>query len=270
MRVVSTEQSSDRYLHVNSCGCQRLYGVDAGSFRPAGRIDYHILYIAKGCCFLTLQGEQVEAPEGSVVVYLPHECQQYRFDKDIESKSYYIHFSGSACEELLETFALTGKNVFFVGKSATLTNLFDTLIDEFHLKLDFHEEACQSLLLHILSAIARKISDKSDRNFSAKKRLKEICRYIYANYAKELTVSELATMCCLSESRFSHLFKESVGTSPAQYVLGTKIEMAKELLKDTDLSIAQISERVGISNQNYFSRIFKKYTGVSPREYRLS
>ena len=268
MQMISTEQRSDRYLHVNSCGCQRLHGVDAGSYRPAGRIDYHVLYIAKGCCFLTLRGKQIEAPEGSVVVYLPFECQEYRFDKEIESKSYYIHFSGSACEELLDTFALTEQNVFFVGKSTTLTNLFDTLIDEFHLKLDFYEETCQSLLLHILSVIARKVSDKSDKNFSAGKRLKEVCRYIYANYAKELTVGELAAMCCLSESRFSHLFKESVGTSPAQYVLGAKIEMAKELLKNTDFSIAQISERVGIPSQNYFSRIFKKYVGLSPSEFR--
>lgn len=268
MKMISTEQRSDRYLHVNSCGCQRLYGVNAGSYRPAGRIDYHILYIAKGCCFLTLQGKQVEAPEGSVVVYLPFECQKYRFDKSIDSKSYYIHFSGSACEELMATFALTNQNVFFVGKSTTLTNLFDALIDEFHLKLDFYEETCQSLLLHILSAIARKVSDKSDKNLSVGKRIKEVCRYIYANYAKELPVSELAALCYLSESRFSHLFKERVGISPARYVLGAKIEMAKELLKNTDFSIARISEQVGMPNQNYFSRMFKKQIGITPSEFR--
>jgi AraC-like DNA-binding protein len=268
MKVISTEQRSDRYLHVNSCGCQLLYGVDAGSCRPAGRVDYHILYIAKGCCYLNVQGKPIEAPEGSVVVYLPFERQEYRFHKEVDSKSYYIHFSGNACEELMRAFALTDQNVFFIGKSTTLTHLLDTLIDEFHLKLDFHEETCQGLLLHILSVIARKVSDSSEKNIRIGKRIREVCRYIYANCAGNLTVSELASLCYLSESRFSHLFKERVGISPAQYVLEAKVEMAKELLKNTDFSIAHISEHVGISNQNYFSRIFKKHVGISPSDFR--
>lgn len=269
MQEISFEQRSDRYLHVNSCGVQHLDGTDAGSLRPGGRIDYHILYIAKGCCFLTTpQGQEVCAPAGSVVVYLPGERQEYQFRKEIESKSYYIHFSGRACEELMEEFGLIGQTVFTVGKSTTLTNLLDTLIDEFYLKRAFYQESCQALLLNILSLIARKIGEGADRSTPVKKKINEMCRYIYAHYAEELTVGALASMCHLSESRFSHVFKDLVGMSPAQYILSAKIEMAKEMLRLTDLSVLQVAERVGIPNQNYFSRIFKKYTGVSPSEFR--
>ncbi|MBQ7822163.1 MAG: AraC family transcriptional regulator [Clostridia bacterium] len=266
--MISTELLTDRYLHVNSCGRQHLYGENTGSVRPTGRVDYHILYIAKGCCFVTLEREILCAPAGSVVVYLPNQRQEYHFDKDIDSLSYFIHFSGSACAELLKNFGLTEQNVFFMGKSVTISNLFDTLIDEFHLKFDYYEEICQSLLLHILSVIARKMNDDQTKEPTVKAKLNEICRYIYAHFAEELSVGALAAMCFLSESRFSHLFKEFVGISPAQYILGAKIEMSKELLKNTDISIAQISERVGISNQNYFSRIFKKHTGMTPTEFR--
>ena len=52
----NTEAISDEYLHVNHCGCNHLGGRDIGSLRPDGRVDYHILYIAEGCCYVTEKG----------------------------------------------------------------------------------------------------------------------------------------------------------------------------------------------------------------------
>ena len=102
-----------------------------------------------------------------------------------------------------------------------------------------------------------------------KKLIEEVCRYMNANYSENYPISQYAKMCNLSESRFSHLFKECTGSSPAKYILNIKIQRAKELLENTDLSILQISEIVGMQTQNYFSRVFKKHTGISPVKYRL-
>ncbi len=269
MSKKSTEFVSENYLHINSCGCEKPCGLDVGSIRPHGRSDYHILYITEGVCFVTIDNKTLQAPAGSVIVYLPHQRQEYRFHKNISSKSYYIHFTGKGCADLMSRFKMTDKNIFYVGYSYSIESLFNSLIDEFHLKLDYYDDHCQGLFLSIVSSIARKIKEAElphERNI--RKQINKVCRDIYANYGDDISVKSLARQCNLSESRFSHIFKEIVGISPKQYILNAKIEISKELLKNTDIPISQISNKTGFQSQNYFSRVFKKYTGLSPTEYR--
>lgn len=269
MQTFSTEALSNEYLHVNNCDCQNIDGMDTNCLRPNGRIDYHILYIAEGCCFVTEADKVIEAQAGSVIIYLPGERQEYGFKKEISTKSYYIHFSGTACKELMEKFGMTERRVFYIGYSSRLIELYSSMIDEYHLKLLHHDYICQSILLSILSVIGRKISCTDVlKNKGLEKKMNEICRYIFNNYSKKLSVSECAKICGLSESRFSHLFKKAIGISPTRYILNAKTEIAKKQLSNTALSVLQISRNLGFDDQNYFSRIFKLYTGFSPTEYR--
>ncbi len=268
MDIISTESLSSEYLAVNSCGCQKLYDVDAGSYRPKGRIDYHILYIHEGCCYVNLNGKRIAAPEGSIVLFLPFQKQDYKFYKDDKSTSYYIHFTGTACEQLIKELELDHHNIFNIGKSITLQKLFNALIEEFHQKQKYNKYQLQGLLLEILSLIARKNSVMLYSDPVTNKKFKEICKLMYSNIEKNYSINYYAKMCNLSESRFTHKFTEIIGASPKQYLIMHRIEAAKELLINSDMSVLQISEAVGILNQNYFSRIFKKHTKLSPSEYR--
>ena len=72
----------------------------------------------------------------------------------------------------------------------------------------------------------------------------------------------------MSSSWFIQRFKESTGFSPLQYVLKLRIANAQSLLEHTDYTITEIAGAVGYSNALYFSRLFHKYMGMSPREYR--
>lgn len=72
----------------------------------------------------------------------------------------------------------------------------------------------------------------------------------------------------MSESRFSHLFRQIMGVSPHQYFLKMRLEQAQGYLQDSDLSIAQIAQLTGFEDALYFSRLFKKYFGVAPSSYR--
>jgi AraC-like DNA-binding protein len=163
---------------------------------------------------------------------------------------------------------LEGKSIFDIGISLTLIRLLDDLINEFRVKNEHYEYMCHSYLLAILTLISRKCSDTPRGSSEAQKRIMEICRYIYENCGKIGSVSELAHLTHLSESRFTHLFSKTVGLSPKSYLLRAKIDMSKELLANTDFSIAQIADTVGFKDQNYFSRAFKRLTGSSPTEYR--
>lgn len=87
------------------------------------------------------------------------------------------------------------------------------------------------------------------------------------NLADPPPLTELSHHCHLSPSRLSHLFTEQVGTSPRAFLEQQRLERAKELLTYTTLPVAKIAEHVGLE-PFYFSRRFKRYAALSPRDYR--
>lgn len=92
--------------------------------------------------------------------------------------------------------------------------------------------------------------------------------YIRQNFTKDLALEEVARAVNISPYYFSKLFKEETGTNFTEYLTGLRIETAKSLLKNRELSIKQVCLDSGYANPNYFSRIFKKWTGVTPTEFR--
>jgi AraC family transcriptional regulator len=81
-------------------------------------------------------------------------------------------------------------------------------------------------------------------------------------------VSKLAAAAGLSVFHFSRAFRQSMGTSPYQYLLARKIERAKSFLAESNRSVAEVAASVGFSRPNHFARVFKKQTGFSPNEFR--
>lgn len=92
--------------------------------------------------------------------------------------------------------------------------------------------------------------------------------YIDANYTSELTLEMMARRAGRSPNYFCQLFKKEIGVSFVEYLNGVRIEKAKELLDNTDSMEYVIAVRVGYKEGKYFSVIFKKMTGMSPRQYR--
>lgn len=79
---------------------------------------------------------------------------------------------------------------------------------------------------------------------------------------------KLANWCNLDRSYFGKIFKDTVLVTPQEYIIRYRINVACDLLKDTDLSIGDISAQVGYDNQLHFSRAFKKVMGISPRDWK--
>ena len=87
-------------------------------------------------------------------------------------------------------------------------------------------------------------------------------------YEKSYTLDEYAKMCNMSRFHFLRIFQSITGVSPIEYRNKIRLDHAKELLEDSDMSVTEIGNRVGYPCNTYFCDAFKKKTGISPSQYR--
>lgn len=108
-----------------------------------------------------------------------------------------------------------------------------------------------------------------DENWPSKEKvIAEIIDYIEANYAREINLNMFSQRYHLTKEYLSRCFKEVVGFGIYEFVTETRMKKAKKLLMDPQAKIRVVAEQVGYNDQNYFSRAFKKYTGVHPSEFK--
>ncbi len=98
--------------------------------------------------------------------------------------------------------------------------------------------------------------------------LAKINDYLEENYKNEVSLDTVAEVVNLSKSYLSFIFKENSGLNFVDYVNQFRLEKAKELLRSSSRNISEIAELVGYSSANSFSKVFKKYNGISPGQYR--
>lgn len=120
----------------------------------------------------------------------------------------------------------------------------------------------------IIGDVFKFIRDVFSERKSFSREISAALLFIETNYSRELSLNEIAKHVNLSNGYFSGLFKKELGISFVEYLNGLRIEKAKELLVNTYLKAYEIAEMVGFGDETYFSRVFKKNTGMSVQEYR--
>ena len=97
---------------------------------------------------------------------------------------------------------------------------------------------------------------------------KRVLDYVKKNFGHEIPIDHLATEAGLSNAHFSRLFKQTIGSTPHQFVMSYRVERAKELLMELDFPMIDIAIRCGFSDQAHFSRVFKQFIGQTPKAFR--
>ena len=124
-----------------------------------------------------------------------------------------------------------------------------------------------SCFFEILSTILPYLTSAPKRVLDA--RIADSVAHIEQHYAEDITVEDLAAVANMSASRFYPVFREALGVTPVDYINHYRVNRAMMLLvNETDLSVEEISMRVGFESSTYFRRVFKKITGKTPKEYR--
>ncbi len=100
------------------------------------------------------------------------------------------------------------------------------------------------------------------------RQLLQVLEYVNDHLDQDIKLADLAALLDLSQFHFSHLFKQSMGTAPYQYLLQQRVERAKQLLKQTNQSIMDIAFLCGFNSHSHLSKQFRQLTGMTPKDYR--
>lgn len=148
--------------------------------------------------------------------------------------------------------------------------LQDLFLNLLNYLLDYDRDRTDSIVNKVIFEIFYKISRILTKNKYINKNsiLNDVILEIKQNYKKNYTIDELANIASLSRHYFQNLFKKTYGITPIEFLNKTRIKHAKFMLKNYNYSCGEISYNLGFSSPLYFSKVFKKYTGLSPTKYR--
>ena len=257
------DKASNEYpVLVNVCGRYSGENISFKTHSLFGRKDYYLIYVTEGALKICIEDKIINAEKGSVVIFPPK--YKYEYYGEPPLKYLYTHFTGSYVEQFLNDCGFSPLPVIKkCNFSFKITNDFNKLLETFNINSNLKTQKCAYLLEHLLISISDNLVKTEDRVS-----IDNSLAYIHSNYTKKLEIPTLAKMENLSNSRYITLFREKTGKSPNKYIIDLRIYLALDLLKNTDKPIKEIAEKVGYFDPYFFSALFKKHVGVSPKTYR--
>lgn len=260
--------SDSKCLELIACGYYDLRNTDATFTckRNSGICKNYMLQILlSGQGYHIIDGETVHLQPGQCILYSPNQSQHITH-YGIDNPSYlWLHFSGENAHQIVNDLDLEG--IHTLSNLPTIKKMILQLVNEKRSLIPNNHYLCQGLLLQFLVTLSRYFKENSSLTIYAGKITPAIEHMTYHYAARGLSNQDYAKMCYLSESRFSHVFKEVTGTTPNKFIEQKRIDAAKELLVSTNSSVSDIALLVGYEDAYYFSRVFKKNVGISPQHY---
>ncbi|WP_300564167.1 AraC family transcriptional regulator [uncultured Acetatifactor sp.] len=230
-------------------------------------IELH--YVLEGRTTLRLGQREIPAREGNLVVVNSNELHAGYCDGTHMRVLVIIFDMGDFYKELAD------KNVIFqslVERDETIDAIMSAIQKEYSEQRIGYRLICKGELLHLIVHLAREYAAEvlTERESDSRKRrlerLNTVLDYIQSNYTKQISNRELADIIHLSEDRFNHLFKESMGMPPLQYMNEVRMKKAMNLLKRKEGTVVEIADSVGFTDYNHFGRQFRRYYGCAPSE----
>lgn len=259
---MADQMEYDENLYVVSSGYYNLKTKDLSCSRPDGRADYFLFYVLKGKSRYMMDGQSHTAEMGDVVFYNYNDVQRYEHLAKYHSQIYWVHFNGAQAPKLLQELKLTKS--MKIHTESNLSRYFEDILNELTFQKKMYFKAAATDVLSILLAVSRDLEKK----YSGESKVDAAISFMHSAENNRMTLEEYASVCGLSKSQFIREFRNETGMTPMCYKRSIVLNEAKWYLKHTDCSINEISRMLKFDNVYYFSNMFKKNTGISPRQYR--
>lgn len=264
-------KDKSRPLIVGSCGTYHLYTrAKLPTYRPRGRIDFQMLYVASGKAHFFFNGKEEIVTAGHMVFYRPKETQKYVYYGTDQTEVYWVHFTGNNVKNIMRKYGISDDtHVLYSGTSLEYTAIFKQMIYELQQCQDHYEDLLTMLLHQLFILLHRHMTkDHNLKNEYLEKEMELAKQFFNENYNKAINIDDYASSRGMSVSWFIRNFKNYTAITPMQYIVSLRITNAQILLETTNYHVNEIGNIVGYDNALYFSRIFKKQKGMSPSEYR--
>lgn len=277
--------NSSSFMPVIVKTIERLHDI-SWSMEPNRHEFYEMVYMKKGNAVFEIAGQPVELGPNDIVIIKPR--QQHKFIVKSDSGCDFIVLSfkfenrinGEYSEIPLEDFLnfVTSKETgAFIALKVSQKNEIIILLNRIMKERESSEPGSDFLnhllVLEMFVLLSRALKMEWENSIKSKSpKLRELINisinFIHNNFERDISLGDIAKFVFLSPSYFTRAFKEETGLSPISYLLKIRIERARELLADTSLKISDIALSVGFSNQQRFNEMFKKYSMVTPLQYR--
>ena len=182
----------------------------------------------------------------------------------------WCHFYAPSLPAIYEKYKERGGSpVFHPDDPAQFTTILTDLYSLASSSDYIRDMRINELLSSLLTLLMEQSWHPESKTVSRKRlELVEVKNYLDEHYAEKIVLDELAEKYYINKYYLTKIFKETYGSTISNYLIAMRITKAKQLLRFTDMTVDEIGSAVGMSDANYFSRMFRKVEGISPREYR--
>ncbi len=222
---------------------------------------YHLILVAKGKGIFKRRGREIPVETGTLFVVFPH--QPYEIIAEEGFTFLYIDFDGSRVEKLFEQTGITESKCVFQN----FGHLYDFWVSS--IKRVTRENATtltESVLLYSLSFIGK---NGQSTELKDAERFEAALEYVDSNYTDpSLSIKKIAGLYFYNEKYFSALFRKKTGEKFTDYLNRLRVEHSVRLLQTGEGSISVLAESSGFNDPFYFSKVFKRFVGKTPTEYK--
>ena len=236
--------------------------------------EYVLLYCVSGGGFIKFGEKEYSLNQNQYVILPSGVSHTYWSDNKNPWTIYWIHFNGSHAPYYVEG-AQKPQDVKpgLTSRISDRNTIFEEIFTTLEMGNEMENLRYASSLLHYylgsmrflqqFRAVGKTLHPDREKDY-----ISIVVRYMEENIETSLSLNEVANYLGYSVSHLSAMFKKAMGVSPINYFNQLKIKEACNLLRESNMKISQISHKVGISDSYYFSRLFTKIMGISPKEYR--